>query len=1049
MPKQIYNNTDFSGGINGIDSPRDVVDTQVIKAKGVTFDEKGRIRMMGDSKIKVEMQNDSFDATAFESGTSLFYFAHDYNMLNPDGDINDNSTAIGGNWTFDYTGGAAEDLWTSGSNHNLAVGDTIRFLTRHSNPSEYDTNTTYYVKTVNSATTVTLSLTKGGSVVAGTADSGGNWTATDEVPTLMGAEFFALANREHVAIYDVLSGIWNLSAIDMGSDPGAGERILQCYFADAALRCYNPTFNTNVSSRWHGHIKRTLFEDSGEEVVKNKWYTTTTKLMAPEGNVAYDNTIGSENPGINSWANDGTANVSVTTQNHLTINMTSHADGGAGTWIAATYTFWLSYIYDGSQESPVGTGPGSGTAGDANSSYYNLGIGADQTLWIGVQYYRGASGPDHNERITGARLYYSDPADGDGIKYHLMDIDFSKGCKKFNETQYTEWNEDGGSGQDYQCPEGLIGANIFDVAGAFEFEDMPKTVTYDMLNGYSPNEITDAEFKCHTIFNNRAYIGNIKQDGKTYGDRIIRSPINFEGNSQYDTFPATHKMDVAANDGDDVTALEGFGDRLLIFKKQSVYVINIAQDGTEFVESKFSDLGVMGPSQVTATEYGVVWINDKGCYLYSGQGQPIDLITNTFSSFEGRVITPNMKWSVAEDKYPAVAFMPRHNKLLISLGLASGWSNDGYIYDFVKKSWSFGGGVIGAYQHSRSNFIVDNKGIIHFAGLLTNADSSTEMDIYRWEDVSQPHSEFNIWFKDIDFGQPNIRKKFYKAYLQFRASSTTNVTAHFITNGNYGQKLNFANGTGISSNVLTYSATYASLVPNGEFQTSSGRALESNTNASQLDSTSWYSNAENGGGTIMINQGVMTWANNVDSDFIPYAPITVTSGTTYEVSFTGITSSMDFTFGTTTPRIMCWITSANSATVGSVNHAGLLTNVKAFKVHSWANTYRFNFTADGSGENVQYIAFRAVVLDTGDDPDLFASYNPADANVIINQCQVSNVAVRQLDEWRRAELKPSTSSEANNIYSVGIRLDASSGTTVPADFEIDNISLVYRAKNIK
>ena len=957
MPKQIYNNTDFSGGINGIDSPRDVVDTQVIKAKGVTFDEKGRIRMMGDSVKRIEIQNDSFDASAFESGTSLFYFTHDYNMLK-------------------------------------------------SGP------------------------------------------ALDDTPTAAAGEFFALANQEHIAIYDFTVGLWLLTAIDMGADPTAGERIVKYYFADAALRCYNPTFNANVFPRWHGHIKRTLFEGSTAEIVHNEWYTTTTKLMAPEGNVAYDATIGAENPGVNTWTNDGTADVARTTATHFTINMTAHADGGVGTWIAGTYTFHLSYIYDGSQESPVGTGPGSGTAGDANSSYYNLAIGADATLWIGCQYYSGATF-DHNKRITGARLYYSDPVDGDGIKYHLMDIDFSKGCRKFNETDYTKWDEEGSTGGDYQCPVGLLNsANIFEVAGAFEFEDMPKSVTYEMLNGYGSTEITDAQFKCHTIFNNRAYVGNIKQDGKTYGDRLIRSPINFEGNPQYDTFPATHKMEVAANDGDDITALEGFGDRLLIFKKQSVYVINVAQDGTEFVETKFSDLGVLNSSQVTVTEYGIIWINSSGCYLYTGKEQPVDLITNRFSSFKGRVITPNMKWSVAEDKYPSIAFMPRHNKILISMGLEAGYSNHGYIYDFVKKAWSFGGGVIARYQYPRSNFVVDNKGVPHFAELKTQ-----EMEIYRWEDVSQPHSEFSIWFKDVDFEQPNVRKKFYKAYLQFRASSTTNVTAYFTTNGNYGQQLAFADGTGIESNVLTFSATYANLVANGDFQTTSGRVLEDNDDGTELDSTGWYTKEENAGGNIMIDSGVMTWENDADSDLMPYTSIDVASGTTYQVSFTALTSSMEIGNVTTVPRIMCMISKADGEqTIADVEYTFLAgedapDENEAFKVSSWSGTYTTNFTADAS--QLFYIAFRAVVLTTGADPDLFVSWVAADANVAINQCQVSNVSVRQLDEWRRAELKPNTSSQGNNIYSVGVRLDVASGQTVPSDFEIDNLSLVYRTKNIK
>ena len=57
MPKEIYNQTDFSGGVNGIDSPRDVVDTQVIRAQSVTFDEKGRIRMMGKAIPIADISN--------------------------------------------------------------------------------------------------------------------------------------------------------------------------------------------------------------------------------------------------------------------------------------------------------------------------------------------------------------------------------------------------------------------------------------------------------------------------------------------------------------------------------------------------------------------------------------------------------------------------------------------------------------------------------------------------------------------------------------------------------------------------------------------------------------------------------------------------------------------------------------------------------------------------------------------------------------------------------------------------------------------------------
>ena len=49
--------------------------------------------------------------------------------------------------------------------------------------------------------------------------------------------------------------------------------------------------------------------------------------------------------------------------------------------------------------------------------------------------------------------------------------------------------------------------------------------------------------------------------------------------------------------------------------------------------------------------------------------------------------------------------------------------------------------------------------------------------------------------------------------------------------------------------------------------------------------------------------------------------------------------------------------------------------------------------------------------------------------------------------WQVAELKPSTSSEANNKYS--FQLVFTCDGIVPAAFEIDDITILYRSKSIK
>ena len=40
---------------------------------------------------------------------------------------NKSSNNVGGNWTFDFTGDASEDLWTSCSAHGLVVGESISY----------------------------------------------------------------------------------------------------------------------------------------------------------------------------------------------------------------------------------------------------------------------------------------------------------------------------------------------------------------------------------------------------------------------------------------------------------------------------------------------------------------------------------------------------------------------------------------------------------------------------------------------------------------------------------------------------------------------------------------------------------------------------------------------------------------------------------------------------------------------------------------------------------------------------------------------------------
>ena len=81
--------------------------------------------------------------------------------------------------TFDQTGGGQDDLWTSTS-HGLSNDQEIQFFAAPSNPTEFNTTTSYYVgdATANTFRLYTDTAANSGTLVTGTSDSNGDWEWT-------------------------------------------------------------------------------------------------------------------------------------------------------------------------------------------------------------------------------------------------------------------------------------------------------------------------------------------------------------------------------------------------------------------------------------------------------------------------------------------------------------------------------------------------------------------------------------------------------------------------------------------------------------------------------------------------------------------------------------------------------------------------------------------------------------------------------------------------------------------------------------------------------
>ena len=91
--------------------------------------------------------------------------------------------AVGGTWSYDEAGGAADDLWTCSAAHGRSVGDHVRFTTAGTNATGYAAGTDYWVAAAASTTTATFAATRGGTAIAGSTDGTG-WVLAKQLPSI-------------------------------------------------------------------------------------------------------------------------------------------------------------------------------------------------------------------------------------------------------------------------------------------------------------------------------------------------------------------------------------------------------------------------------------------------------------------------------------------------------------------------------------------------------------------------------------------------------------------------------------------------------------------------------------------------------------------------------------------------------------------------------------------------------------------------------------------------------------------------------------------------
>ena len=297
--------------------------------------------------------------------------------------------------------------------------------------------------------------------------------------------------------------------------------------------------------------------------------------------------------------------------------------------------------------------------------------------------------------------------------------------------------------------------------------------TFKNINGFSTEVLSiDAQYKTAVVQGRRTYIGNVKQNGKTFPDRILKSQVN-----RFDTFPeGMGNLDVAIRDGESIVKLEAFADRILQFKENSLYIINVS-DNIDFLEDTYRNKGCAYPYHTTKTDVGIAWFNIHGAYLYDGK-KVHDLLEKNgmrlINETDWEAFITDGEDGSADDtdmSNAMIGYIPKKRQILIK-----NENLDVFIYDFVLSAWMKGAASL-TVSTAMTNFALDSGQNLFYIDNTTTVRKT-------WQTSSQPSGSGTFVYKtpDIDFGEPGVRKKIYKAYVSYKGDGSA-VTCTYSFNG--------------------------------------------------------------------------------------------------------------------------------------------------------------------------------------------------------------------------------------------------------------------------
>lgn len=637
-------------------------------------------------------------------------------------------------------------------------------------------------------------MSHGAEIIAFNSSYSGMHDGGGTALTAESTDYVAIGDNTDAGIYIFEHGANDWSPTDHIDIGVQNDMDATFYYVDGVLRMSDSNLHSDSSTGWMGPAKREIWKATTSQQANNaasysvnEWvFSASAEPVGPtSGTASSESRYNDDGWDVND--NDSYP-ISPGTPDAVHIcmrNTTSSGEGSGWTDGTTAYNFAVavSFTYDGNQESPLV--PITNASGDqfitpvAGTGAPNSNVACRMRCFT---YDGGAlSTPANkwNPRITHINVYLKQE-DVDANFYLTAIFDTTIGGIAVSEEASDATEGSSGSvNTNTWWAYKKFATNGYDVDhadSASRYSEVhlsfpPKFISHAEHSGIVGSHLSrNVLFKTAVVANRRVYLGNVsykndQQEQIVKNDAIIYSNVN-----QFDTFVLSANggnfLETNINDGDSIVKLLEFNDRIIELKQNKVAIINVSNP-LPFIEQSLQHNGITQKAAACRTDFGVVWANEQGCWLYDGEK-----VRNLLEKDGLRLINPS-NWS-SFIVNPATFYVPQTKQVGV-LGDTTATSGHIYLHDLLTQSWTYHPDAQGSSLVSSIIVNRNNKPMWY--------NDSISNGIYKvWNGGTPAATLIKLHTKDIDFGQPSVRKKVYKVYISYKGNGSS-VTIGYRING--------------------------------------------------------------------------------------------------------------------------------------------------------------------------------------------------------------------------------------------------------------------------